>query len=1242
MKRTTILALFLMVLVAASASAGQIGTRLERAITAADDGPRKDDGTYPVWVYFTDKDVKDVPAALSAARAKISTRAIARRERVLGSGQSAIDMRDVPVAAGHVAAVVATGARERRQSRWLNAASFDATAEQIAAIEAMPFVKKVDLVARFVREEIAPDPDALAEVEARARQAAEKSGNSWTLDYGASLPTMEQLNVPPVHELGLSGHGIIVGQLDAGFRLTNFTLTHIPVLAQYDFVNDDSVVTPEPGDFEFQHRHGSQVLSTYAGFSSGNLIGPAYGVSVILAMTEDVEFETAIEEDNWVAGLEWVESLGADLVTSSLGYYSWYAFEDMDGNTAVTTIAGDMAVGRGMPVFSSAGNERDNPSFPHILAPADGDSVLAMAAVDLDGNVASFSSPGPTFDGRIKPDLAAHGVNVPVASYEADNALTVASGTSFACPLVAGVAALMLERVPGLTPMQVAEALRETASHPAARDNDTGSGIVNAFAAVTYWGALIQHVTLADTEDNTGPYVVNATITSRTGLDTEQLYLYWRANGSAWTRTNLTATGGDVYSAGIPGLAGGGLVEYYLAATDNLGFTVDGPHNGIQNPWSFAVGNDAEAPSLSHQALIDQVPALWPAVVTARATDNLAVDRVDLVFSLNGGPQQGPFALNQIGDRYELEFPLAAGAITVGDIIQYTLTACDSAAVPNTAVSGPWQVHILETRGRVLIIDDTVFASAAEKDVSTAGTIRAQWLQEAGYTTTTILPASVSGESLLGYDAVYLTSDDNLYPVRYATMRDLLVNYVNQGHPILVEGGGIADVIFSNFQDTAFAATVLRSDRYTGSGIGSLTPLAGTGLDPILVRPHALGIPFEQDVSSNPYLSSTSGAVDPTAGARAVLRSIYWPSAIGLVTYDDNTAPEGGQVVFISLALSYVDPAQARAMVENAMSYLLTRESPGEASISGTVTLIGSGDASGVAISCAGGFSTVTGPGGQYSLTGLPGSTYSVTASREGYASASAAVELGATGQATGVNLVLYPITEVNQVATPAAGIPDFNPTGRTSVINVPNAGVVSGLDVAINITHPSRGHLTVTLTSPTGTTVYLHNHTGGTADNIIGNWPATLLVDGPGTLADFLQEPAQGDWTLHVADTQFGAVGTFQSWGLNLLVRATPVAAAGDGLFTTTRLVSNVPNPFNPQTTVNFELASPGPVVLAVYDVRGSRVIELLRESLPAGRHQVIWNGLDDQGHAVGSGLYFCRLQAGGRQEMMKMMLVR
>lgn len=1241
MKRTTILALFLVALVAASASAGQISPRLERAITAAEDGLRQDDGTFPVWVHFTDKDVKDVPAALLAAQAKISTRALARRERVLAAGQSAVDMRDVDVAASHVAAVAGTGARARRQSRWLNAASFDATPEQIAAIGAMPFVKKVDLVARFLREEIAPDPDAMAKVEARARQAAGKSGKSWTLDYGASLPTLEQLNVPPVHELGLSGRGIVVGQLDAGFVLTNFTLTHIPVLAQRDFVNDDDVVTPEPGDFAFQHRHGSQVLSTYAGYSSGNLVGPAYGVSVILAMTEEVEFETAIEEDNWVAGLEWVESLGADLVTSSLGYYSWYAFEDMDGNTAVTTIAGDMAVGRGMPVFSSAGNERDNPSFPHILAPADGDSVLAMAAVDLDGNVASFSSPGPTYDGRIKPDLAAQGVNVLVASYENDNALTVASGTSFACPLVAGVAALMLERLPSLTPMQIAEALRETASHPSARDNDTGWGIVDAFAAVTYWGALIQHVPLADTEDSVGPYVVTATITSRAGLDTDQLVLYWRANGSDWTGTNLTATGGDTYSAGIPGLAGGGLVEYYLAATDNLGFTVDGPHDGIQNPWSFTVGDDAEAPFLSHQALIDQVPALWPPVVTARSTDNLAVDRVDLTFSLNGGPQQGPFALNPSGDRYELEFPLAVQDITVGDVLQYTLTAYDSAAVPNITVSGPWQVHILETRGQVLVIDDTVFASAAEKDVSTAGTIRAQWLQEAGYTTTTILPAGVSGESLLGYDAVYLTSDDNLYPVRYATMRSLLVNYVNQGHPILVEGGGIADAVF-NFQDTDFATTVLRSGRYGGSGIGALMPVAGAVADPILVRPHALGMPFEQDVSANPYLSSTSGAVEPAAEARAVLRSVYWPSAIGLVTYDDNTAPEGGQVVFISLALSYVEPAQARALVENAMSYLLTPESPGEASISGTVTLVGSVDASGVAISCTGGFSTVTGPDGQYSLSGLPGSNYSITASREGYAAAGAIVELGPTEQATGVNLILYPITEVNLIATPGAGIPDFNPTGLTSVINVPNAGVVSGLNIGINITHPSIGNLTVTLTSPSGTTVFLHNRTGSTADNIIGNWPATLLVDGPGTLADFLQEPAQGDWTMRVADAQFGAVGTFQSWALNLLVRTTPVAAAGDGLFTTTRLVGSVPNPFNPQTTVHFDLGTPGPAVLGVYDVRGRRVTELLRESLPAGRHQVIWNGRDDQGRAVGSGLYFCRLQAGGTQQMMKMMLVR
>ena len=263
-----------------------------------------------------------------------------------------------------------------------------------------------------------------------------------------------------------------------------------------------------------------------------------------------------------------------------------------------------------------------------------------------------------------------------------------------------------------------------------------------------------------------------------------------------------------------------------------------------------------------------------------------------------------------------------------------------------------------------------------------------------------------------------------------------------------------------------------------------------------------------------------------------LLRSIYNSSVAGVVTYDNNTAPEAGQVVYYSFAMSYLEEEVGRELVENAMAYLLAREAPGEASISGTVTLFDSDDPSGVAITCSGGQTAMTGPGGQYTLTGLHGSTYTVTASKDGYGPASTVVELGPTDAVTGVDLTLYPIVEVAYTAEPGESIPDFNVDGISSVITVTEDGLVNSLNIDVNIEHPSIGQLVVTLTSPSGTTVTLHNQTGATADNIIGNWPGNLLVDGPGTLEDFLVEPTMGDWTLNVADLQFGAWGTLPFLG--------------------------------------------------------------------------------------------------------------
>jgi len=200
----------------------------------------------------------------------------------------------------------------------------------------------------------------------------------------------------------------------------------------------------------------------------------------------------------------------------------------------------------------------------------------------------------------------------------------------------------------------------------------------------------------------------------------------------------------------------------------------------------------------------------------------------------------------------------------------------------------------------------------------------------------------------------------------------------------------------------------------------------------------------------------------------------------------------------------------------------------------------------------------------------------------------------------------------------------------------------VLGISVDGNISHFAIGHLTVTLTSPQGTTVTLHNRTGATADNLVGNWPTSLFVDGPGSLDDFMDEPVNGTWTMTVADHQLGALGVFNSWGLNLMVTDNSASAAPEGLPSVTRLVGNAPNPFNPRTTISFELAHSGPIRLEVYDVKGRLVRTLGDRVFSAGSHSVLWDGRNRQGGETASGLYFFRLTTNEETQTHKMLLVR
>ena len=443
-----------------------------------------------VWVFFKDKPeyVKLGKAGARIPELNLSKRAINRRKKVLGPDKL-IDRADFPVPEDYIDAVKSEGAEIICQSKWLNAVSIRADSALCSRIEVLPCV-------RFVRPVLSPDQ---APVNGQALMKFNQSVNTHSLDYGPGYTQLDQIRVPEVHDLGLDGSGVLIGLIDSGFDTRNHRIfSRTRILDQYDFYWNDENPANEDGDVSSQHNHGTQVLSVIGGFQEGVLIGTAYGATYVLAKTEWIPTEFRLEEDLWVMGLEWMEALGVDVVSTSLGYGYFddgfqYAFEDLNGDVCVTTVAADLAARKGVLVVTSAGNEALKP-WKTILSPADGDSVLAVGAVDWDGTLAPFSSEGPTADGRIKPDVVAMGVGVYCARPDEDGTIhyVSANGTSFACPLAAGVCALVLQAHPELTPMDIRDAVRETASCSQLPSNGMGWGLPDAYRAIFYHGPFLR------------------------------------------------------------------------------------------------------------------------------------------------------------------------------------------------------------------------------------------------------------------------------------------------------------------------------------------------------------------------------------------------------------------------------------------------------------------------------------------------------------------------------------------------------------------------------------------------------------------------------------------------------------------------------------------------------------------------------------------------------------------------------
>ena len=374
-----------------------------------------------------------------------------------------LDDYDLPVSKEYRTVLTNLGLQELMHSRWLNYVKV-ASIPDMSKVVALPFVSHIQSVTP-VRMDLASISYTHAD----------------TLIYGPSGNQIEMLNGQYLHKNGLLGQGMRIAVLDAGFQGSKNLPGLDSLWADGRVIDSKSFVGNDTNAFG-GGTHGTLVLGVMAGFIDSLYVGSAWKAEYYLYRTEIEPTETTIEMDNWVAAAERADSMGVDIINSSLGYTQFdegigdYRYVDMDGNTTLITRAADRAASRGILVVTSAGNLGDA-SWRYISAPADGDSVLAIGAVLPDGtSPASFSSWGPTADGRIKPDVSAQGVATAILL---PGGVSFGNGTSFSSPIIAGLAACLWQDNPSLSNMQVLEAIRRNASQVFTPDNRIGYGIAN-------------------------------------------------------------------------------------------------------------------------------------------------------------------------------------------------------------------------------------------------------------------------------------------------------------------------------------------------------------------------------------------------------------------------------------------------------------------------------------------------------------------------------------------------------------------------------------------------------------------------------------------------------------------------------------------------------------------------------------------------------------------------------------------
>lgn len=543
---------------------------------------------YRYWIFFKDKGnykPGDILApgseGYNSAKAELTEKALWRRSKVLAP-EMIVNYNDIPVKQEYIDAVVKLGLTPHAVSKWFNGVSIKAKKDKLDEIKKLPFVEKIEGVGFLEFVKVTPSGKIIKE-EDKYYSAKTK------LDYGYSYWQNEQINVPKLHDLGVTGYGVTVGMCDDGFNWRRHeALMTRNVKGEYDWIfKDDSVqyqTQPNqmPGDSYDQDGHGTSTMSTLGGYFPGQIIGPAFDVEFYLSKTEAGASETPVEEDFWLEGVEWMESQGVEVISSSLIYkpfdlpHNQYSYKDMNGKTTVIVRAADLAAKLGVVVVNSMGNESQT-TPPSIVSPPDGENVIAVGAVDSAGRIAYFSSNGPTSDGRIKPDIVAMGVDVYAAasySFTYDTAgYSYVSGTSFSGPLTAGVCALILSVHPELTPLQVLEALKMTANKKDSPGNVYGWGLINAYNAALYYGLIISNKPeITEVGDNQS---ISISVLSNNTVVPESVKMFYSMNGGEFTERQMVLTeksgenNSGKYTATVPFDVRADNVKFYFTASDD-------------------------------------------------------------------------------------------------------------------------------------------------------------------------------------------------------------------------------------------------------------------------------------------------------------------------------------------------------------------------------------------------------------------------------------------------------------------------------------------------------------------------------------------------------------------------------------------------------------------------------------------------------------------------------------------------